>query len=48
MAEPIALKYFAFISYSHTGHRGREGFRIDDDLVSTRLRSVLSLGRGAP
>jgi hypothetical protein len=40
MAEPVALKYHAFISYSHadTGwakwpHRGLEGFRIDEDLV---------------
>ena len=49
MAEPVALKYRAFVSYSHadTGHGGREG-RIDEDLVSRRLRSVLSLGRGAP
>jgi prolyl oligopeptidase len=40
MAEPIALKYRAFISYSHADtswakwlHRGLEGFRIDKDLV---------------
>jgi hypothetical protein len=40
MAEPVALKYRAFISYSHTDtnwarwlHRALEGFRIDKDLV---------------
>lgn len=40
MAEPIALKYRAFISYSHADtswaqwlHRGLEGFRIDKGLV---------------
>jgi len=40
MAEPAALKYRAFISYSHVDtswakwlHRGLEGFRIDKDLV---------------
>jgi tetratricopeptide (TPR) repeat protein len=40
MAEPIALKYRAFISYSHADtssakwlHRVLEGFRIDKDLV---------------
>ena len=40
MAEPIALKYRAFISYSHADtswakwlHRGLESFRIDKDLV---------------
>ena len=40
MAEPIGLKYRAFISYSHTDtswakwlHRELEGFRIDKDLV---------------
>ena len=40
MAEPVALKYRAFISYSHANtssakwlHRGLEGFRIDKDLV---------------
>jgi hypothetical protein len=40
MAEPIALKYRAFISYSHADtswakwlHRALEGFRIDKDLV---------------
>jgi hypothetical protein len=40
MAEPLALKYRAFISYSHADtswakwlHRGLEGFRIDKDLV---------------
>jgi hypothetical protein len=40
MAEPTALKYRAFISYSHADtswakwlHRGLEGFRIDKDLV---------------
>jgi hypothetical protein len=40
MAETVAFKYRAFISYSHadTGwakwlHRGLEGFRIDKDLV---------------
>ena len=55
MAEPVALKYRAFISSSHADtrwskslRRGLEDFRIDEDLVSTRLRSVLSLGRGAP
>jgi hypothetical protein len=40
MAEPVALKYRAFISYSHADtasakwlHRGLETFRIDKDLV---------------
>ena len=40
MAEPVALKYRAFISYSHADtswakwlHRVLEGFRIDGDLV---------------
>ncbi len=40
MAEPIALKYRAFISYSHTDtswakwlHRALEGFTLDKDLV---------------
>jgi hypothetical protein len=40
MADPFALKYRAFISYSHADtswakwlHRGLEGFRIDKDLV---------------
>ena len=40
MAEPVALRYRAFISYSHADtssakwlHRGLEGFRIDKDLV---------------
>ena len=39
MAEPIAFKYRAFISYSHAdtdwakGDRGLEGFRIDKDLI---------------
>ena len=40
MPEPVALKYRAFISYSHADtssakwlHRGLEGFRIDKDLV---------------
>ena len=40
MAEPIALKYRAFISYSHADtnwakwlHRSLEGFTIDKDLV---------------
>ena len=40
MADPVALKYRAFISYSHADtswakwlHRGLEGFRIDKDLV---------------
>ena len=40
MAEPIALKYRAFISYSHAGanwakwlHSALEGFTIDKDLV---------------
>ena len=40
MAEPAAIKYRAFISYSHADtwwakwlHRGLEGFRIDKDLV---------------
>ena len=38
MAEPVALKYRAFISYSHadTGYRGLEGFRIDEDLVGRK------------
>ena len=41
MAEPVALKYRAFISYSHADtnwakwlHRALEGFRIDKDLVA--------------
>jgi hypothetical protein len=39
MAEPVAIKYRAFISYSHATnwakwlHRELEGFRIDKDLV---------------
>jgi hypothetical protein len=40
MAEPVALKYRAFISYSHADstwtkwlHRALEGFRVDKDLV---------------
>ena len=40
MAEPLALKYRAFISYSHADtswakwlHRALEGFTIDKDLV---------------
>jgi TIR domain-containing protein len=40
MGEPVALKYRAFISYSHADanwakwlHRALEGFRIDKDLV---------------
>jgi formylglycine-generating enzyme required for sulfatase activity len=40
MAEPVLLKYRAFISYSHADtawakwlHRGLEGFRIDKDLA---------------
>jgi TIR domain len=40
MAKPAAIKYRAFISYSHADtswakwlHRGLEGFRIDKDLV---------------
>jgi hypothetical protein len=40
MAEPVALKYRAFISYSHADtvwakwlHRGLEGFHIDKDLA---------------
>jgi hypothetical protein len=40
MADPVAFKYRAFISYSHADtasakwlHRGLEGFRIDKDLV---------------
>jgi hypothetical protein len=43
MADLVAYKYRAFISYSHadTGwakwlHRGLEGFRIDKDLVPGR------------
>jgi hypothetical protein len=43
MAEPVALKYGAFISYSHIDtasaqwlHRGLEGFRIDKDLVGRK------------
>jgi hypothetical protein len=41
MSEPAALKYRAFISYSHTDtgwarwlHRGLESFPIDKDLAS--------------
>ena len=40
IAEPVAIKYRAFISYSHADadwakwlHRGLEGFRIDKDLI---------------
>jgi tetratricopeptide (TPR) repeat protein len=40
MTEPVALKYRAFISYSHADaswakwlHQGLEGFRVDKDLV---------------
>jgi hypothetical protein len=40
MAEPVAFKYRAFISYSHANtkwakwlHRGLESFRIDKDLA---------------
>ena len=40
MAEPVAFKYRAFISYSHADtawakwlHRALEGFRIDKDLA---------------
>ena len=40
MAEPVAFKYRAFISYSHADaswakwlHRGLEGFCIDKDLA---------------
>lgn len=49
MAEPIALKYRAFISYSHADtdwakwlHRGLESFRIDKELVgrSTATGSI--------
>ncbi len=43
MAEPVAFKYRAFISYSHADtswakwlHRGVEGFRIDKDLVGRK------------
>jgi tetratricopeptide (TPR) repeat protein len=43
MTEPVALKYRAFISYSHADtaaarwlHRGLEGFRIDRDLVGRK------------
>jgi hypothetical protein len=41
MPEPVALKYRAFISYSHADtswakwlHRSLEGFRIDQDLAA--------------
>ena len=44
MAEPVALKYRAFISYSHRDkkwcewlHRSLEGFRIGKDLVGRRM-----------
>ena len=43
MAEPAALKYRAFISYSHADstwakwlHRGLERFRVDKDLVGRK------------
>jgi hypothetical protein len=46
MTEPVALKYRAFISYSHADtaqakwlHRGLESFRIDGDLVGKETRS---------
>jgi len=46
MAEPVALKYRAFISYSHADtpqakwlHRGLEGFRIDGDLVGRETKN---------
>jgi tetratricopeptide (TPR) repeat protein len=46
MTEPVALKYRAFISYSHADtpqakwlHRGLESFRIDSDLVGRETKS---------
>jgi hypothetical protein len=49
MAEPIALKYRAFISYSHADTswakwlQGKlEGFRIDKDLVGLRQEAARS------
>ena len=43
MAEPLAFKYRAFISYSHADtpwakwlHRALENFRIDKDLAGRR------------
>jgi TIR domain-containing protein len=46
MAEPVALKYRAFISYSHADtnwakwlHRGLESFRIDGDLVGRETKN---------
>jgi len=46
MTEPVALKYRAFISYSHADtaqakwlHRGLEGFRIDGDLAGRETKS---------
>ena len=46
MTEPVALKYRAFISYSHADttwakwlHRGLESFRIDADLVGRETNS---------
>jgi len=46
MAEPVALKYRAFISYSHADtpqakwlHRGLEEFRIDGDLVGRETKN---------
>src|SRR5262249_54026861 len=46
MTEPVALKYRAFISYSHAEtaqakwlHRGLESFRIDNDLAGRETES---------
>jgi tetratricopeptide (TPR) repeat protein len=46
MTEPVALKYRAFISYSHADtaqakwlHRGLESFRIDGDLAGRETKS---------
>ncbi len=55
MAEPVALKYRAFISYSHADtasakwlHRGLEGFRIDKDLVGRKTEAGRSRRRSSP
>lgn len=51
MAEPVALKYHAFISYSHYSHadtswakwlhRGLESFGIDKNLVLKPARGAI-------
>ncbi len=53
MAEPVALKYRAFVSYSHADtawakwlHRGLEGFRIDKNLVGRETATGAIPNRG--